>query len=116
MVRPRGRKPGESHVFAVLLFAAALSGQPPAKTALPGWFGGPRSETCAAWLADPSAEGVWIAGYWSGINLALKRDVGKQTDFGGIMDAIERECRSSPSELVLDAIAATYEKMAAGGR
>jgi hypothetical protein len=115
MVARLGRN-RESHVFAVFLMAAALSGPAQPKHTLAGWFGGPQAETCAAWLANPSAEGVWIAGYWSGINLALKRQVGKQTDFGGIMDEIEKECRSAPSEPVLDAIAVTYEKMAAAGR
>ena len=103
-------------MFAALLFAAALSGAAPTKTALAGWFGGPQSQTCAVWMHDPIAQGSWIAGYWSGINLALHRQVGRQTDFAGIMDEIEKECRSSPSEPVLDAIAATYERLAAAGR
>ena len=78
MVARLGRN-RESHVFAVFLMAAALSGPAQPKHTLAGWFGGPQAETCAAWLANPSAEGVWIAGYWSGINLALKRQVGNQS-------------------------------------
>lgn len=106
-------------MLPVLLMAAlaASSGEEDVRFWRPASSGG---VSCATWLSSVRQEEAgneFVAGLWTGLNLAGPNHlVGRTTDREGILGEVRLRCRAEPSE-ALDAMAyRTYFEMRKAGR
>lgn len=58
----------------------------------------------------------WILGFWSGMNTAKGKMVGKSTDTNGVIGEVKLYCAAHPSSLVTDAVEAVYSALQAAGK
>jgi hypothetical protein len=103
--------------FAILTVLLATS---PA-VAQKAWIVGDQS--CAAWTqrllgtVQEQADRVWIIGFWSGLNMATAHRTGRNsmaggdTDGPGIVGEVRKECSSSPSTSLSQAIVNVFYRM-----
>ena len=72
------------------------------------------TQTCAVVKADTSgARASWILGFWTGLNAAFGRSVGKTTTPQNIVGVIERRCATVPERTLGEVTLATYVQAAA---
>lgn len=69
--------------------------------------------SCAYWLSEPVNEGEgWILGFWSGLNYANARTVGRHTDGERIITEVRNVCATRPSMTLVGATFTVYSEMA----
>lgn len=55
---------------------------------------------------------AYIAGLWSGFNIAWRHRVGTSTDTNGVVGEVRKVCEAAPSKSLPDAIYDAYSTMA----
>ncbi len=71
-------------------------------------FGGQLS-CAAAWdTANAPYSQIWLSGFWSGLNIAGGRAVGRSTDRQGIEGEVRKVCMEEPSLSLVSATLKTY--------
>lgn len=74
-------------------------------------------QPCAAVRADAGpARASWILGFWTGLNAAFGRSVGKSTTPQGIVAEVERRCATLPTRTLAEVTLATYSQAATLGK
>jgi len=69
--------------------------------------------SCAYWLSQSFNEGEsWILGFWSGLNHAGARTIGRHTDGPGIIAEVRKVCATRPSMTLVGATFTAYFEMA----
>ena len=69
--------------------------------------------SCAHWLSQSFNEGeAWILGFWSGLNYANARTVGRHTDGERIITEVRQACATRPSMTLVGATFTVYSEMA----
>lgn len=75
------------------------------------------TSSCAtAMNTSADARASWVLGFWTGMNVALGRRVGRATDGRGILGEVERRCANVPSRPLAEITLATYRQMAGEGQ
>lgn len=106
-------------MYAVRVIAAALvltlGGSAVAQTNQYFSLSRTGSVSCAHWLHDTTTENlgnVWIYGFWTAANaIGADHFVGHTFHGQGVLDEIKKFCRENPSEELVEATAAVYNKM-----
>ena len=75
------------------------------------------TRTCAVVKAEAAeARASWILGFWTGLNAAFGRSVGRTTTPQIIVEEIERRCATVPERTLAEVTLATYSQAATRGR
>lgn len=104
-------------IRTIALAIAVLAGCSPQNDAdrphdIQAWGFGTTS-SCGHWLETPQTRALgneWILAYWTGQNVRNVRDheVGRSTDAGGILSAVEAACRDDSNEYLASAAGRVY--------
>ena len=66
--------------------------------------------------ANEEAAGIWLTGFWSGLNVARGLVVGSTSDADGILREIKLDCQKTPAAALHQSAHQTYDRMRANRR
>src|SRR5262245_4405453 len=75
-------------------------------------------KSCATWLAGTNniTDGMWILGFWTGLNYSEDSMAGKTTDAPGLLAEVKKVCEEEPSLSVANATASVHRRFKEYGK